>query len=298
MFGANTADSQVIFVNNIDLGNSGTNGSIYLQYREINVNNGTAGTGSALMTGTISSTDVHGLVKTGGGTLILSNGNNSYSGGTVVYSGTLLLANGFSGSATGSGPLTVNSGATLGGTGSSISSLFTINGTVQVGNGTDALSQTTFTSGTAFGNSTFSGANVEFTLDSTSSNSNILNVGNTPITFASTTLTLSLINGSTPQASELYELFSGTGSNQYLGLGLSGNLITSGLTINSAFLAALPAGDTAQLEVVTTGGVDNIDLQLTVVPEPGTWAMLLSGFGSLLVLGGWRRRRFAALRIR
>ena len=56
-----------------------------------------------------------GLTKAGAGTLVL-NAANSYSGATVVSAGTLLADN-VSGSATGTGTVTVDGGATLGGTG-------------------------------------------------------------------------------------------------------------------------------------------------------------------------------------
>jgi autotransporter-associated beta strand protein len=55
------------------------------------------------------------LVKSGTGTLVLS-GSNTYIGGTTITAGTLLAMNS-SGSALGSGPVIVNSGATLGGNG-------------------------------------------------------------------------------------------------------------------------------------------------------------------------------------
>jgi fibronectin-binding autotransporter adhesin len=56
------------------------------------------------------------LTKTGSGTFTLT-GDSTYTGTTTVSAGTL-LANNTSGSATGSGAVLVNSGATLGGTGS------------------------------------------------------------------------------------------------------------------------------------------------------------------------------------
>lgn len=65
------------------------------------------------------------LAKTTGGILRLTGVNNSYSGGTVVSGGTL-LANNTSGSATGSGAVSVNSGAFFGGTGSA-SGAITVN---------------------------------------------------------------------------------------------------------------------------------------------------------------------------
>lgn len=58
---------------------------------------------------------IEALLKRGSGTLALEN-NNIYSGGTTVSDGTLLINNN-SGSATGTGPVSVAAGATLGGTG-------------------------------------------------------------------------------------------------------------------------------------------------------------------------------------
>jgi autotransporter-associated beta strand protein len=57
----------------------------------------------------------HGITKTGVGMLIL-NGNSTYSGGTTVSEGTLLVNN-TDGSGTGTGSVTVASGAVLGGSG-------------------------------------------------------------------------------------------------------------------------------------------------------------------------------------
>ena len=76
-------------------------------------------------TGTISSqiSGAGDLTKTGLGTLTVT-GNNSYTGPTNVNQGTLLVNN-VAGSATGSGAVNVNSGGTLGGTG-------TINGPVTI----------------------------------------------------------------------------------------------------------------------------------------------------------------------
>ena len=76
IFGSPTANSQVVFQNNIDL-----NG----EDRTIRVDAGTGGD-SALFSGTIQNTAVGspaGLIKTGAGTLILS-GTNSYDGSTTV----------------------------------------------------------------------------------------------------------------------------------------------------------------------------------------------------------------------
>ena len=107
IFGSNTSDSKVDFQNAMNLGT--TVGSLNY-YRIIMVNQGT-GTDSAQISGVISSTAVHGLIKDGAGKLILT-ATNTYSGDTVVANGTLII-NGNQSAATGA--TTVNSGATLSG---------------------------------------------------------------------------------------------------------------------------------------------------------------------------------------
>ncbi len=78
-----------------------------------------------------------GLAKTGTGTLELT-GSSIYSGGTVVREG-ILLVNNQSGSATGAGPVTVLSGARIGGSGSIAGSLVN-EGVVSPGNSPGTLS--------------------------------------------------------------------------------------------------------------------------------------------------------------
>jgi autotransporter-associated beta strand protein len=84
---------------------------------------GISGTGSLIKVGTGT------LEFAAGDPLSLENGNNDYTGGTIVTAGTLLVNN-ISGSGTGTGAVQVT-GGTLGGTG-------TIAGTVTVGTGTGA----------------------------------------------------------------------------------------------------------------------------------------------------------------
>jgi autotransporter-associated beta strand protein len=61
-------------------------------------------------------TGILGLVKAASGNLTLSNGGNSYSGGTTVAAGTLFVTNS-TGSATGTGGVEIKSAATLAGNG-------------------------------------------------------------------------------------------------------------------------------------------------------------------------------------
>src|SRR6185369_10310815 len=78
------------------------------------------------------------LTKTGAGSLTLARAaGNTYSGGTIVSGGTLVVNN-TSGSGTGSGSVLVNSGATLGGTGS-ITGIVTNSGNVAPGVGVGSL---------------------------------------------------------------------------------------------------------------------------------------------------------------
>ncbi len=90
-----------------------------------------------------------GMIKTGGGTQILTNAN-TYSGGTTINAGTLQVNNA-SGSGTGTGAVAVNSGGTLSGlpTANGFTSAGSISGTVTVNSGgaIEARSGGTFTFG-------------------------------------------------------------------------------------------------------------------------------------------------------
>ena len=98
------------------------------------------GTGAALFGGgTISeSGGSQGLYKSGAGTLNLG-GANTYTGVTVVSAGTLLVSNS-SGSATGTGAVSVASDGTLGGTGWVDGAVSVAGGTIAPGSSTGVLS--------------------------------------------------------------------------------------------------------------------------------------------------------------
>jgi hypothetical protein len=166
------------------------------------------------------------------------------------------------------------------------------------------------------GTSTISNANLTFNLDSSptgraSGAGTKLNVGSTTINFGSSVvLTLNLENEpSVIPAYTPYVLIAGndgTGADQYTGLNLgasSGNLSTGLTTIingsgegQAGNLTLLFTGATNQtfygassylaLYQNSSTGVD--DIEVLVVPEPSTWALMLGGLGLLIV---WQRRR-------
>jgi autotransporter-associated beta strand protein len=144
LFGSARSDSTVVWQNPLGLDN-GTAGAYAL--REIRVTRGTGGPNDKTqITSVISGSAATDLIKSGNGVLELT-ANNTYGGSTlVVNTGTLLVNNPSTGSATGTGKVTVAAGATLGGAGfivpnngSTASNAVTINGTVSPGNGIGTL---------------------------------------------------------------------------------------------------------------------------------------------------------------
>jgi autotransporter-associated beta strand protein len=233
-----------------------------------------------------------GLILGGTGTVALTRAN-PYSGGTTVSLGALLLQNGSNGSATGSGALSVASGATIGGAGTSRSTYFIINGNVLVGNGTDVTSQTTLVGTTA---SSFAGANFTFNLGTGANqgHSNLLNLGATPISFADTTFTFNLVGSDAIQPGSSFTLITTSGpinaSTDGLTLGANGQII-GGLSIaGTSLFGTSENGYTSGFyggSFLYISG-DNIDVE--VVPEPSSWALVLAGLGVLAVLRVRRAR--------
>ena len=241
------------------------------------------------------------LTLNGPGTFNFSSGvTGSFDGAnTTVASGKLLISNGTtgsSGSALGTGTFTVARGATFGGAGtaSGLNSFIIGSGSagtaqIQVGNGIDTTSKLFLSANNA---STISNANLAFNLSTTNTNANLLNLGNTPVTFSNTTLSLNMVGGTIVSPDTSYVLLSDANGFTNSGLTITNGIITGGLSIaaNSFFGAEGANGQTTGFYngsyLFLTDGGDEIAVE--VVPEPGTWAMMVGG---IAVLFFWQRRR-------
>ena len=224
------------------------------------------------------------LAKAGSGTLALS-GANLYTGGTTVTAGNL-KANNLTGSATGTGAVNIQSGAYL--SGGNATGGTTSPGGASLGiyaSGVQGLitGPLTIESGAhlAPGNSvgTLTTASLTFNLGS------ILDYefNGTANDFTSaTTLTL---NGG---AFNLYQegtttAFTSAGTYDLFSYGtLAGTGLGSLSVLNpqAGFAYTFLNDSTDQL----------IQLQIAVVPEPGTWALMLGGFAMLVGLQKFRKR--------
>ncbi len=277
----------------------------------------TAATAVALFVGNNNSTTTYSgvmsaggsLVKVGTGALTLSNAN-TYSGGTSVTNGSLVLTNTGATSATGTGALSVINTATLAGTGRSTGN-FTINGNSATNQATilaGMLSSTDTSTGTsltlAASTGSITNAKLTFNLSTASGPaSSQLNVANTVTTFGTgDVLSVNLVNAADFGGTS-FTLIAGTAGNgdgtltgsQYGGLtttgtDTNGHAIISGVTLafNDPTMQSL-YGSQSYLFLVNAGGVDNIDVE--VVPEPGTWALMLGGLALLVVCQRRRRSR-------
>ena len=259
-----------------------------------------AASSTLTISGNISQGGGQGFAINGPGTTILS-GSNSYTGGTTVNTGATLLANNASGSATGSGLFTLAGGATLGGTGAINTSQFVLGSasaaqaSVIVGNGTDTTSKLTLTGS---GSNTITNVALNFNISATTAGqSNVLNVGTSQITFSNTVLELNIQGAAWISAYTPYLLVQGTGTNQYVGLttteetlnGTQYNVITDPSALELAWGQSYASSAYANSVLIlnTADGAD--DIEILVVPEPSTWALMLGGLCTLLVIA--RRRR-------
>lgn len=253
ILGSNVSNGTVNFQNGLNFGASD---------QTIQVNRGDtapAGRVDAVLSGVIASSG-GGFNKTGTGTLDLT-ANNTYTGPTNVNAGTLLV-DGNQSAATGT--VTVNSGATLGGSGT-IGGNVTVNsgGTLAPGNSTGIL-----TTG-----SLSLASNSNFVLEL---NNAVPGTGyDQVIVKGSVTLSLGnivVVAGGGLTLGEKFYVVLNDGTDAVNGTFTQGSTVTSGsytFTINYS-----DNGD--------AGSVGN-DVSLTVasVPEPETWVLLIVGIAAL-----------------
>jgi autotransporter-associated beta strand protein len=281
-------------VNSVIGGNSGTTSHLTLT----GTGTGSLGEGTFGTAGNAANNNL--AVTFSASNAITLTGSNTYTGGTTITSGTLVVTN-TRGSATGTGALTLQTPGLLTGTGTINSSNNTINGTITPGTGaTDTTSVLTMT---ASGTTTFSGAHLSFNLatsglphvdGSYTGQSTSLALGATPtILLAGTSLTLNLVGSNIIPDVTQYTLITSTvttgmqGAFADLVLG-TGNVIEN-VTFN--FTNAPTSGyyGRSYLELVNTGSGFNIDVE--VIPEPGTWALMLGGLALLVLFQRVRRSR-------
>ncbi len=278
------------------------------------IQNGTSNAALSVSGGTLAlsgSNTYSGGTTVSAGTLLAS---NTTAGGSATGTGSLTVNAG----------ATLGGYGTSSGTGFSISGTGTATGAranvlVGMNSATDTSVATTLTlKGSAAG--TISNANLTFNLNSSvagglgtnpTNSGTELAVGATPITFGlgtqSTTLSLNfsygIVGAYTP-----YVLVAGLttgGADQYtnLSLGTSTGTLASGLitpilnsnfggtgnvTLSMSGTAAGYYGGNSYLFLYQNSTTGADDIEVEVVPEPGTWALMLGGLAVLIV---WQRRR-------
>ncbi len=185
------------------------------------------------------------LTLGGAGTLVLSNGTNSYSGGTVVSSGTLRVANAGDTSATGSGDVTLN-GGTLASASVRTVSGNSIGGTVRAGTGAHTIAPGGVG---AIGYLTVGGLNLNnhttlaYDISSTSNLDGIIDNG--PLALSSTGVNVAVPTGLAAGTYALLQ-YSSTSLTDASGFELNGGSTPAGYSLNLS-------SDELDLDVVTVG---------------------------------------------
>jgi autotransporter-associated beta strand protein len=203
-----------------------------------------------------------GLTKLGTGALTLT-GTNPYTGGTTVSVGTLLVNN-TSGSGTGTGTVSVSSGATLGGNGT-ISGATTINGILAPGNSIGTLN---ITANTTWAGAATAGAATDWKFE--------LGAGNTADLL---NITGNLLKDTVAGSAFRFDFAASTATGTFKLIDWSGS---TGFSSTDFSYTNLGGGNTG------TFAFNGSQLELTVIPEPATWALLALSMTTVMVL---RRRR-------
>ena len=288
--GTLTLGTNVVYNGNVANDNGATisgNLSLGTTAKTFTVNHSTAAATDLTVSAAITSGAGGALVKAGNGTMDLT-AANSYSGATTVAAGTLLVSGSIAGSAA------VQSGATLGGTG-------VIGGAVTVSSG--GILAPGRTTGTLDVGGLTLGASATFKLELGGATAgdgpgsydqvNMTNAAGSISLDGTAAITLSLQGGYTPQSSDVFFVLnradSGIYTTSFAGAGEGATInFGNGITAQITYLANWNFGaGTGAL----TGGNDVALYNFSTVPEPGPAASLLIGFGSLLGLQRFRRRR-------
>ncbi len=241
------------------------------------------------------------FVQAGSGTTTL-NVANGYTGGTAVNAGGLLITNTSGTSAIGTGALTVAANATFGGSGIATGlGKFSIAGTsttalakVIVGaGGTDTSTNLTLQATTG----TINFANLTYNLDS-AGNGNQLVLNNsggtgTTLTLNNSTVTLNVVGGDLAPGTS-YVLLSDASGLSLSGITTNGgsdagnstsDIITGGLTFATGSTVNTTGAYAGSYLYLTDNGTQ---IDVMVVPEPGTWALMVGGLATLVF---WQRRK-------
>jgi autotransporter-associated beta strand protein len=264
IFGATRATEQTVFVNPLNLGTA---------TREIHVDAGLGGDFATLF-GSI--TGPGGLTKTGGGLLELA-AANTYQGPTIIGAGTLKITN-TTGSATGSGPVTVNPGAALSGSGS-IGGPLTVAGTVTPGSSPGILTvnnQVTFQTGSTFSAEVY-GLIAGIGYDELTTTGPVSLTGSLAITFGTFT----------PSSHDILFLINNTGSGATNGTFQFADNSKIGTFNGCDWYITYDANNATSPSL---NGGNDVAIYSVVVPEPTTLLLLATGLLGLLSFA-WRKRR-------
>lgn len=229
-----------------------TGGLALTSIRELTVNNTTT------FAGVISGSKT--LFKSGAGQMVLT-GANTYTGGTFISEGTVRINN-TTGSAFGTGAVTVASGATLTGAGY-FSGAFQNNGSYSPGNSPAFATVSSFTQGST------GILNLELGGLIAGSQYDVLNVTGA-LNFGGT-LNVTLINGFTPSAGNSFDVL---------------NYATASGTFATLSLPSLANGLSWNTSTLYSDGVISV---VSAIPEPSTYAALAGACA--LGLAAYRKRR-------
>ena len=282
IFGSTLSDKRVTWLDNLSLTESGT--TVNYNAREIRVIGNPNSTGdSAQLSGIVSGAVQNDLLKTGTGTLALSNASNTYTGATLIQEGTLLVNGSIGGSfLTETRGLSALRKSTLGGKGTTGAVRIADHGVLAPGDSaanTSLLTTAglTFTGATSFldiqiGGALPGGDDVNG-YDQIDANGSLL--------LAGAQLTGSLLHSYSVAAGQMFFLIDNDGADAVQGTFAQGSsIVIDGVNFDIGY-----SGNWTGLQATSTFSGGN-DVVLRAVPEPSS--ALLAGLGAFLLA---RRRR-------